>query len=376
VSCVGGTCTGGGASSGGGDGGYTVVIQGPGGDGGLAWGVTGTVTAVGPVTDTQLRATPVPVSGTLTCSGPLTDTQLRATAVPVSLTSTTVTGSVTVTGPVTDTQIRATPLPVSGTLTCSGPLTDTQLRASAVPVSLAANQSVNLNQVAGAGIATGNGTAAGSVRVSLASDTTGIVAQSGTWTVQPGNTANTTPWLATARIVGNTGAVVDAANNAAAPANVLAVGYEAQSSALGASATASNVRRPIVGLDGVTYVREGGPLLFSGGVTAIGATLTQVVAAPAAGTSLYLTDVMVMSDTATAGTFVIRTGTASNCATGTASLYPSAVTTAKSMYPGNAAAPLVLNFHTPMKVAAASALCILCVATNTCTAQFWGYTAP
>ena len=38
----------------------------------------------GPLTDTQLRATPVPVSGTVTASGPLTDTQLRATPVPVS----------------------------------------------------------------------------------------------------------------------------------------------------------------------------------------------------------------------------------------------------------------------------------------------------
>lgn len=46
------------------------------------------------LTDTQLRATPVPVSG------PLTDTELRATAVPVS-------------GPLTDTELRATAVPVS-----------------------------------------------------------------------------------------------------------------------------------------------------------------------------------------------------------------------------------------------------------------------
>lgn len=39
----------------------------------------------GPLTDTQLRATAVPVSGTVTATGPLTDTQLRATAVPISL---------------------------------------------------------------------------------------------------------------------------------------------------------------------------------------------------------------------------------------------------------------------------------------------------
>lgn len=69
------------------------------------------------LTDTQLRATPVPVSGT------------------VAVTSTTITGSVAVTGPLTDAQIRATPLPVSGTVTTGG-LTDAQLRASLVPVSL------------------------------------------------------------------------------------------------------------------------------------------------------------------------------------------------------------------------------------------------
>jgi len=64
------------------------------------------------LTDTQLRATPVPVSGTVSTggltdaelraspvavSGPLTDTELRATAVPVSLTSTTITGTVAAT---------------------------------------------------------------------------------------------------------------------------------------------------------------------------------------------------------------------------------------------------------------------------------------
>lgn len=38
----------------------------------------------GGLTDTQLRATPVPISGTVTATGPLTDTQLRATPVPVS----------------------------------------------------------------------------------------------------------------------------------------------------------------------------------------------------------------------------------------------------------------------------------------------------
>lgn len=68
--------------------------------------VSGTVTATGPLTDTQLRASAVPVSGTVATGG-LTDTQLRATAVPVS-------------GPLTDTQLRATPVPISGTVSGGG----------------------------------------------------------------------------------------------------------------------------------------------------------------------------------------------------------------------------------------------------------------
>jgi hypothetical protein len=49
-----------------------------------------------------------PVSGTVTVANPgLTDTQLRATAVPVS-------------GPLTDAQLRATAVPISGTVTVAG----------------------------------------------------------------------------------------------------------------------------------------------------------------------------------------------------------------------------------------------------------------
>jgi hypothetical protein len=81
------------------DGGNSLTVD----DGGLS------LTVDGPLTDTQLRAAPVPVTGGLT------DTQLRASAVPV-------------TGGLTDTQLRAAPVPVTGGLT------DTQLRAAPVPV--------------------------------------------------------------------------------------------------------------------------------------------------------------------------------------------------------------------------------------------------
>lgn len=80
--------------------------------------IPGTVAVTGPLTDAQLRATPVPVSGTVAVSsvggsvavtGPLTDAELRATAVEVD-------GS-GVTQPVSGTFWQATqPVSVAATL--------------------------------------------------------------------------------------------------------------------------------------------------------------------------------------------------------------------------------------------------------------------
>jgi len=57
----------------------------------------------------------------------------------------------------------------------------------------------NTAQINGVTVLMGNGTTGtGSQRVTIASDNTAFTvnaAESGTWTVQPGNTANTTPWL-------------------------------------------------------------------------------------------------------------------------------------------------------------------------------------
>lgn len=155
----------------GGTGPTTPVTQGT-----VPWVISGTVT--GPLTDAQLRATPVPISGSVT-TGDLTDAQLRATPVPVSGTVVTggltdtqlratpvpVSGTVTTSG-LTDTQLRATPVPVSGTVTATGPLTDTQLRATPVPVSgtVTATPPYSLGQK----------TMANSVPVTVASDQSAI----------------------------------------------------------------------------------------------------------------------------------------------------------------------------------------------------------
>jgi len=89
-----------------------------------------------------------------------------------------------------------TPQPVTGTFfqatqPVSGPLTDAQLRATAVPVSgtVAATQ--------GTSPWVTSATQSGAWNVG----------QTGTWTVQPGNTANTTPWLATISQGGNSATV-------------------------------------------------------------------------------------------------------------------------------------------------------------------------
>lgn len=113
------------------------------------------------LTDTQLRATPVPVSGTISTGG-LTDTQLRATAVPVSLTSTTITnfpatqavsGTVTanlgtIAGVSTETTLSAlnTKIPSNLTVTATRLLTDSSgvtqpISASALPLPTGASTS-------------------------------------------------------------------------------------------------------------------------------------------------------------------------------------------------------------------------------------------
>lgn len=79
----------------------------------------GNVIVTGPLTDTQLRATAIPISGALT------DTQLRATAVPIS-------------GALTDTQLRASPVPVSAATSATGTITSVIGSVTSVSV-LAAN---------------------------------------------------------------------------------------------------------------------------------------------------------------------------------------------------------------------------------------------
>jgi hypothetical protein len=117
----------------GGDASGTTTVSSSGGGGGAATIADGADVAQGTTTDLSsantviglLKAIKAAITGTLTT----TTSWASAQHVIVDTAPTTA-----VTGPLTDTQLRLTPVPVSGTVTTGG-LTDTQLRATPVPVS-------------------------------------------------------------------------------------------------------------------------------------------------------------------------------------------------------------------------------------------------
>jgi hypothetical protein len=115
---------------------------------------------------------------------------------------------------------------------------------------------------------------------------------------------------------------------------------------------------------------------FSAGFSSIAATLTQVQAAPVAGMSLYITDIDIQTTTTTSGTYSFQSGTGTNCATGTAAIFPVSGTGNKFNAPITSNAMAQFSFQTPIKLASATALCVIGVATNTVSGQVMGYTAP
>jgi hypothetical protein len=282
--------------------------------------------------------------------------------------------------------------------------------------SLAANQSVNVNQWGGTNTTLGQKTSAASVPVVIASDQSAVsVSAVGTKTnnnAAPGATnvgalgalanAANPAWTegnlvlqsvdlsghqrmnigevgGTATVNGGAAGTLaiggTQANNSAITAKPVLVGYEAQTGQPTA-ATTGNIRQGVASVDGVQYVRFGGPVPWTCSIDAIGATLTQCQAAPGAGLKLYLTDIVMTSTTGTAGNYLIRYGTGANCGTGTTSLFPSSATVIRFTYAGNNAATVPINFYTPLSAAANNAICILCQNTQTCTAQLSGFTAP
>lgn len=163
------------------------------------------------------------------------------------------------------------------------------------------------------------------------------------------------------------------ASNAAITANPVLIGGEAAASGSSPTvATAGRIRQGTVDLQGTLYVREGGPNTWSCSLAAVGTSLTQCQAAPAAGLRLYVTDVLVQVTTATAATWQLKSGTGSNCGTGTANVMGWA-----AVAPISTSTPQDINMHSPFALAAATQLCVVgSSGTNTINIQINGYTAP
>jgi hypothetical protein len=256
--------------------------------------------------------------------------------------------------PVSGTFWQATQ-PVSGTFwqatqPVSGPLTDTQLRASAVPVSSA---------------------------------------QSGTWTVQPGNTANSTAWLmkldqtttnndvdVVSEIPGtgatNLGKAEDAAHTSSDTGVMnLAVRKDTNSQFTNADGDYSPYA---VDAYGAQYMRNDHPNRIRCTVTVSTATTIQAVggscAAPGAGLSIYVTDIHFDASAAgiAADAFpTLKYGTGGTCGTGTAifwgKLTAAAVTASES-------------FITPIKIPANNEICWISSTAGSKFLAISGYIAP
>lgn len=115
---------------------------------------------------------------------------------------------------------------------------------------------------------------------------------------------------------------------------------------------------------------------FTSGFNSIGATLTEVKAAPAAGVSIYVTDIAIQTTTATSGTYAFQSGTGTNCGTATTTVFPVSGAANRFNAPINSQAMANFHFVTPIKLTAAHALCVIGVVTNTVSGQVNGYTAP
>lgn len=118
---------------------------------------------------------------------------------PTNATATTIAdggGSITI-------DAAALPLPSGASTSAKQPALGTAGTPSADVISVQGVASgtvlpANVSQIAGTTPALNTGTrSAGTLRVTVATDDVVPASQNGTWTVQPGNTANTTPWLVT-----------------------------------------------------------------------------------------------------------------------------------------------------------------------------------
>lgn len=141
------------------------------------------------------------------------------------------------------------------------------------------------------------------------------VTESGTWTVQPGNTPNTVGWLATLAtqpvMAGQVGTWIvggTVATNVAITANPLNLGAQAVSSENTAVTTARQVQLVADLVGKLIVLPYANPENFvSGAITSAmtGTTSTSLIVAPASGLRNYITQITVSNAHATVGTDIV-----------------------------------------------------------------------
>lgn len=131
-------------------------------------------------------------------------------------------------------------------------------------------ESVNIAQVGGATVALGQTTMSASFPVTIASNQTALpVSQSGTWTVQPGNTANTTPWLVNAALNPSSTALNTYAVRLTSNTTTTLTSSTAYISSIAISTEAVGTTSTIVIQD-----KQGTPLKLVPGITTVAVGLT------------------------------------------------------------------------------------------------------
>jgi len=220
------------------------------------------------------------------------------------------------------------------------------------------NEPFNVAQLAGTATAVNNGAAsAGTLRVTVASDSTGNIATIGT-SVTPGTAA------------GNLGKAEDVgAGSGDTGIAMLAVRNEGTTQLTSAT---GDYGSPTIDAYGVLYTHSDHPNRWYANVLSTATTLTEIKAAPGAGLSLYITDISVYNSalsTATADAHpTLKFGTGANCATGT--------TTFWRMMNGVTFTGSEQTFLTPIKLTANNALCFITSVAGTRVWNISGFTAP
>lgn len=184
------------------------------------------------------------------------------------------------------------------------------------PAALPANQSTNTAQINGVTPLMGNGaTGTGALRVSIANDSTGVV--------QPGNTANTTPWIFTIND-GTNSAKVTAASTAAVAADKSLVVSQSPNG----GNPCQNPSATLASISGSTS----------------GTSAVQIIALSGS-TKIYICSMSIVGVSGTTPAFGLVQGTGSNCVTGQTTVVPAFTTTAGVLY----------SFVTPVFVGTAGA---------------------